>query len=124
MGNRKNHRLTRKNGLPSRTGITEPIPIQLTISKVPVRASPMPVPVPLNSQTVCDNRLKAGPLRESRPAPGSRAGINLPENRALFPVLPHNLLPSRAIGYPQSKLHSTGRFISFQNALFPHLELK
>ena len=43
---------------------------------------------------------------------------------ALFPVLPHNLLPSRAIGYPQSKLHSTGRFISSQNAPFPYLELK
>ena len=31
---------------------------------------PVPVHVPLNCQTACDDRLKAGPLRGDRPAPG------------------------------------------------------
>ena len=35
---------------------------------------PVPVPVPGNCQTACDDRLKAGPLRESRPAPGFMRG--------------------------------------------------
>lgn len=33
---------------------------------------PVPVPVPLNRQTAWDDRLRAGPLRESRSAPGFR----------------------------------------------------
>jgi len=36
---------------------------------------PVPVPVPLNRQTACDDRLKAGPSRESRPAPGFPEGM-------------------------------------------------
>jgi hypothetical protein len=40
-----------------------------------LRYLPGPVPcVPPNCQTACDDRLKAGPLRESRPAPGFRKG--------------------------------------------------
>ena len=35
---------------------------------------PVPVPVPDNYQTACDDRLKAGPLHGDRPAPGFRRG--------------------------------------------------
>ena len=37
----------------------------------------VPVPVPGNCQTACDDRLKAGPLREERPAPGFRRGRDI-----------------------------------------------
>jgi hypothetical protein len=52
---------------------------------------PGPVPcVPLNSQTACDDRLKAGPLRESWPAPGfwrgGGPGLPVPELPEPFPV--------------------------------------
>ena len=36
---------------------------------------PVPVPVPDNCQTACDDRLRAGPLCESRPAPRVSAGM-------------------------------------------------
>jgi hypothetical protein len=63
----------------------------ISSSLLPFLPVPVPVPVPDNCQTVCNDRLKAGPLREDWPAPGFRrgrvgAGLPVPEWPEPFPV--------------------------------------
>lgn len=53
---------------------------------------PVPVPVPDNCQTACDDRLRAGPLREPGQPPGFGPEFTFLKTGVLFPVLPHNLL--------------------------------
>ena len=56
--------------MPSFSGVYEPLPVPVPLQNLRYLQVPVPVHIPGNCQTACDNRLRAGPLRGDRSAPG------------------------------------------------------
>ena len=91
VGNRKNHRLAGKTGLPSGSGVTQPFPVPLTLPKTPVCESSGARSCTGNCQTPHAHRPTAAPpARPGQPPGFSGDGWGLPSGSGLAEPIPYH----------------------------------